>query len=200
VALGLGCCALPVAVLADPAIQSALAGWAWPPAVRAASHVTWLGYGALDVGIFLALAGLHWRRGQRAGARRALLGGAVVAAAGLLSQVVKNAACRARPSASAAGTFFAQFPCLPAEHALSSFPSGHATTAFAAAVLLAIWYPRASPALLGLAGLVAASRVVLGSHFTSDVLAGALLGTGAALAALALLPSLGCEPAEGARG
>lgn len=57
----------------------------------------------------------------------------------------------------------------------SSFPSGHATAAFTAAVILApdarrpaIWY--------ALAATVAASRVYTRMHHASDVLAGAALG------------------------
>lgn len=59
-----------------------------------------------------------------------------------------------------------------------SFPSGHATTAFAAAALLlplqrATW---ARALLLGLAGTVALSRLAVGAHWPLDVLGGAALG------------------------
>lgn len=68
-----------------------------------------------------------------------------------------------------------------------SFPSGHATTAFAAAAAAAVLMPRLRWMFLGLAALVALSRVYLGVHFVLDILAGALLGTliggGIALAA-----------------
>lgn len=64
-----------------------------------------------------------------------------------------------------------------------SFPSGHTITAFAAAVSLAGFYPEMLPGLLFCAVSIAASRVVLGMHFLSDVLAGAALG--ATLGALA---------------
>ncbi|MBI2115258.1 MAG: phosphatase PAP2 family protein [candidate division NC10 bacterium] len=107
----------------------------------------------------------------------------------MLDQILKNIACRARSSAPEAGSFFSSFPCFPAKYAYASFPSGHATTAFAAALLLALWYPRASGVFVGLAGLVALSRVVLGSHFPSDVLAGALLGSAVALGVHAYVPA-----------
>ncbi len=57
----------------------------------------------------------------------------------------------------------------------SSFPSGHAVTAFMCAVVLARG-SRAVPALFGLAALVAASRVYTRMHHPSDVVAGAALG------------------------
>jgi undecaprenyl-diphosphatase len=57
-----------------------------------------------------------------------------------------------------------------------SFPSGHSTTAFAVAVSLGCFYPEVLPALLVLAANVAISRVVVGMHFLSDVLAGSGMG------------------------
>ena len=67
-----------------------------------------------------------------------------------------------------------------------SFPSGHTITAFAVAVTLGLFYPAMLFALLFCALCIAASRVLLGMHFLSDVLAGALLGTGLALGSHAL--------------
>ncbi len=57
-----------------------------------------------------------------------------------------------------------------------SFPSGHTITAFAMAVSLGAFYPEMLPGLLFCAASVAASRILLGMHFLSDVLAGAALG------------------------
>ena len=66
-----------------------------------------------------------------------------------------------------------------------SFPSGHSITAFAAAVSIGQIYPGLLPLLLFCAASVALSRIVLGMHFLSDILAGsaagALLGYGAFL-------------------
>lgn len=57
-----------------------------------------------------------------------------------------------------------------------SFPSGHALHAVAFAALLSHHYPGLAPPLWAFAALVAASRVVLGLHYPSDVLVGAAIG------------------------
>jgi len=57
-----------------------------------------------------------------------------------------------------------------------SFPSGHSTTAFAVALSLGSFYPETMPLLLLLAANVAISRIVVGMHFLSDVLAGSAMG------------------------
>jgi undecaprenyl-diphosphatase len=57
-----------------------------------------------------------------------------------------------------------------------SFPSGHTITAFAVALSLGAFYPAMLPGLLFCAASVAASRILLGMHFLTDVLAGAAIG------------------------
>src|SRR5208283_4016692 len=64
-----------------------------------------------------------------------------------------------------------------------SFPSGHTITAFAVALPLSMAYPEMAAGLLFCAVSVAISRILLGMHFLSDVLAGATLGTALAFAA-----------------
>jgi len=57
-----------------------------------------------------------------------------------------------------------------------SFPSGHTMTAFAVVAPAAAHFPAAAPVLIACAASVALSRVALGMHFLSDVLAGGTLG------------------------
>lgn len=69
----------------------------------------------------------------------------------------------------------------------SSFPSGHATRAFAAMTFLALRRGRRYSSLLLVALGVATSRVVIGVHFPTDVFAGGLLGVVLAITALLFL-------------
>jgi len=66
--------------------------------------------------------------------------------------------------------------------ATGSFPSGHATVAFACATALALAVPRLALSLFGLAALISWSRVYVGVHYPLDVLAGAILGVALAFA------------------
>ena len=67
-----------------------------------------------------------------------------------------------------------------------SFPSGHTLHAVAFSVVAVAFYPALAWLLVPFTLLVAASRVVLGLHYPSDVLAGAALGALIARACLAL--------------
>jgi undecaprenyl-diphosphatase len=58
-----------------------------------------------------------------------------------------------------------------------SFPSGHTITAFAVAVPLALFYPSLMVGLMFIAVSIAISRILLGMHFLSDVLAGCFIGS-----------------------
>jgi undecaprenyl-diphosphatase len=57
-----------------------------------------------------------------------------------------------------------------------SFPSGHALNSFAVGSVIALAFPAAALPALAVAASIAASRVVLGLHWLSDVLAGSLVG------------------------
>lgn len=57
-----------------------------------------------------------------------------------------------------------------------SFPSGHTAAAFVMATLLASFYPAIAFTVLAWAVMVGISRIYLGLHYPTDVLAGAVLG------------------------
>lgn len=133
--------------------------------------VTHLGGARATIGIPVALVA--------AGATR--LGLAALAANAFshaLVQVLKRAVARPRP-------------CGPDGRLLAlvdlpdpfSFPSGHAAAAAALATSVVLARPETAPLLLPLAAAVGYSRVALRLHHPGDVLAGALLGAGSAIAA-----------------
>jgi undecaprenyl-diphosphatase len=69
-----------------------------------------------------------------------------------------------------------------------SFPSGHAARAILLATLAAAWGPGwLAPILIPWAPLVALSRVAMGLHYLSDVVAGAVLGLVAGSVAILLI-------------
>lgn len=99
-------------------------------------------------------------------------------AATLVSAGLKRATARTRP-------FLAHAGILAGARALDrySFPSGHTLHAVAFTAVVAPAYPALAWVLVPFTLLVAASRVVLGLHYPTDVAAGALVG---ALVAAAL--------------
>ena len=120
----------------------------------------WLAIGAAGQLIDRRRRG-RWRAGMRA-----------VAAAYALNTAIKPLAGRRRPE-------LPGLPPLSATPTKLSFPSAHASTSFAGALA----YSRAGQPAAGLYALAAAlslSRVYLGVHHPSDVLAGAMLGTAVA--------------------
>jgi undecaprenyl-diphosphatase len=68
-----------------------------------------------------------------------------------------------------------------------SFPSGHSMTAFALCASLSLAYPVLFSSLLVCAVSIALSRILLGMHFLSDVIAGAALGVLIGMAAHSVL-------------
>jgi undecaprenyl-diphosphatase len=72
-----------------------------------------------------------------------------------------------------------------------SFPSGHTMTAFSIALVVSYFYPGLEGGLYFLAISIGVSRVILGMHFLSDVLAGALLGSALGLASIVTFAAYG---------
>jgi undecaprenyl-diphosphatase len=68
-----------------------------------------------------------------------------------------------------------------------SFPSGHTLHAVSLTIIAAFYYPHTLWLLAPFALLVATSRLVLGLHYLSDVLAGALLGATLAVLSIAIV-------------
>jgi len=96
---------------------------------------------------------------------------------GLLVTIVKRWIGRVRPSVQ--GPFaYEPFSWRPE---FASLPSGHTTTAFAALVSIGAIFPRARPFLWGYALLIASSRIAVTAHYSSDVIAGAVVGAFGAL-------------------
>ena len=120
--------------------------------------VAWQGQGALPAVLHMIVAGL---------------------AGTLIYKWLKGATERPRPY-QACPTIC----CLTAPLDRFSFPSGHTLHAVVFSLVATAYYPALGWLVWPFTALVAASRLVLGLHYVSDVLVGALLG--AAVAALAL--------------
>jgi undecaprenyl-diphosphatase len=128
------------------------------------------------------------------GALRTIVGGAPAAEAVQLSallgveslvvnQGVKRLFRRTRPTETGDHRYPVRRPVT------SSFPSGHASSAFFAATMLTSMAGRRSaPVWFGLAGIVALSRPYVRIHHASDIVAGAALGLGLGRLAVRIRP------------
>ena len=137
-------------------------------------------FGFVWLGIAFAISGFSWSRPwlwTRVGA--------AILVAESLSGALKEWVDRDRPPLSNPEP--EPLVDLPATY---SFPSGHATVSFACATVLALAVPRLRVPLYALATLIAFSRVYVGVHYPLDVLAGAVLGIGIAIALRMLAEAL----------
>ena len=125
---------------------------------------------------FAIAAALAVRKGAT---RRAALRGvlSIAATSFTANTVLKPLLPRRRPAAKE----LPAYQLLPDPPTSSSFPSGHAASAAAFAVAVALECPKVGLAIAPLAAAVAYSRIHVGVHWTSDVLAGAAVGSGIAL-------------------
>jgi len=129
------------------------------------------GVGPIILFALIGLIGWHYQRDRlrEIGIRGCI---AMLSIAGVV-QLLKHLIGRPRPRF-AHGDEFVLSPSLTS--GLDAFPSGHTTNAFGAATVLAWYLPALRIPLFLTAGLVGLSRVVRGSHFPTDVFAGAVLG------------------------
>jgi membrane-associated phospholipid phosphatase len=134
---------------------------------RVERAVAWFSALGEHGGVWLAIGAVGWAVDRpRAGAWSRAVG--TVAGTYALNTVIKLAVHRRRPE-------LPGLPALTGTPTQLSFPSAHASTSFAAAGLYArLGLP--APALYALAVKLSLSRLYLGVHYPSDVLAGALLG------------------------
>jgi len=85
--------------------------------------------------------------------------------------ILKNAIKRRRPD-----DVITEFVAFLVPSDKFSFPSGHTAAGFVMATLTFFYYPSFAVLAYTLATLIGISRVLIGVHFPSDIVAGALLG------------------------
>ena len=102
-----------------------------------------------------------------------------IAVPGLFAAVVKRLIGRARPYVAGEDAWTPLWFGWRADYA--AFPSGHVTTAFAAAIAIGALWPKLRPVMWVYAVAIAVSRVIVTAHHPSDVIAGAIVGTIGAL-------------------
>lgn len=132
---------------------------------------TFLGDGV--VAMVLIIAAVVWN--QRILATKLLL---VFLFSGLIAQLLKRLFRAPRPKALLNEAFYDHFISGVTHSGFTSFPSGHTTTAFAVAAMLAFSCRGKTTGIFAfwIAMLVGYSRVYLGQHFVEDVLAGMVIG------------------------
>jgi undecaprenyl-diphosphatase len=100
---------------------------------------------------------------------------AAIALPGLFAALLKYLVGRGRPFVSGIADPYLYDPFIW-QAAYASFPSGHSTTAFAAALAFGALWPKTRPYVWFYAVLIAVSRIVVTAHHPSDALAGAIVG------------------------
>jgi undecaprenyl-diphosphatase len=152
----------------DPRLCHAASRWAARRGVhRTFAVVSRLGDGYIWYGLMAVLAVFAGSRGLHAALQMAGTG----LVAWWLYRTLKRCTRRPRPFRTHPGVV-ARAPPLD-EY---SFPSGHTLHAISFTIVAVGWFPLLAPLLIPFTVLVAMSRVVLGLHYPSDVLAGLLIG------------------------
>jgi lipid A 4'-phosphatase len=143
---------------------------------------------AVAAGLHFVVAGVVKKRHRKAQILSAWRAGFVflaVAVSGLIADLIKPVAGRARP-----GLFFTEhvsgFTWFGPRAGYWSFPSGHSVTAAALAFALCVIYPRWRWAWIAAALLIGVSRIGLDQHHLSDVIGGFYIGLATAWALYAV--------------
>jgi membrane-associated phospholipid phosphatase len=108
-------------------------------------------------------------------ANRSLFLFAAVVLSGLATNLIKPLVGRLRPKLLFEADLYG-FEPLRIGYEYNSFPSGHATTVFALAAALSYFFPRWRLPLFSFAAVIGLSRMIVGAHYLSDVMAGAYVG------------------------
>lgn len=132
-------------------------------------------YNTGSVFLFAGLLAVLFLLGRRQGARAAVAAGAGAVLALGAAQMIAGLVDRPRPYADHALHVFVARSSDP------SFPSDHTTAAFAIAVAVWLRFRRLGWVTLAFAAALAVGRVFVGAHYPSDIVAGAALGSLAAL-------------------
>ncbi|KAA9133594.1 phosphatase PAP2 family protein [Marinihelvus fidelis] len=140
---------------------------AWRAVRRFFRAISQLGDGKFWYVLMLVLPALHGRDGLVVSLRMALAGVAGVA----IYKLVKHVTHRQRPYVNDATIMLGAAPLDQ-----YSFPSGHTLHAVSFTLIVCAAFPVWAWLLVPFAALVAASRVILGLHYPTDVLLGATIG------------------------
>ncbi len=137
--------------------------------------VTAFGLGAPYLILSGLVAGLFWIAGPRVICWQAIYLFLAIAGSGLLADLIKPIAGRARPKLWFADHIYG-FTGFGPHADYWSFPSGHSVTAGALVISLSVIVPRLTVVWSAGAILICASRILLDEHYFSDVIAGFYIG------------------------
>ncbi|MEU6390039.1 phosphatase PAP2 family protein [Streptomyces sp. NPDC046939] len=158
----------------------------------------WTELGLLVFAVLFVAAWGRARRGDPRALAVAVLAPLGTAVAYVCSELAKSGIDEERPCRAVSGALPSLIDC--PVYGDWSFPSNHATIAAAAAVGLALAWPRLGFFTVPMAILMAFSRVFVGVHYPHDVAAGLLLGTLMSLLVVRLLTRPGARLTETMRG
>lgn len=131
--------------------------------------------------LMILAIGLLWKGGPRGRIFVFLLALILAMGDGLVINIIKHAVARPRPFHD-----ITDLNLLVGYGRSASMPSSHTATWFAGTLIACAFYRRSICVMLPLAIIMAFSRVYVGAHYPSDVVAGAILGLGYAAAGLVL--------------